>query len=86
MRKNPPSQKNLLVIEGMVARMELAHFDDKAAVHFAQIRAELAKAGKPIGPCSMMIAGDARAEGSILVTNNLKEFQRVPGLGLEHWV
>jgi tRNA(fMet)-specific endonuclease VapC len=79
-------EKNLLAIEGMVARMEVAHFDDKAAVHFGQIKAELAKAGTPIGPYDMMIAGHARAEGLILVTNNLKEFQRVPGLRLENWV
>ena len=84
--KSAQPEKNLLVIEGMVARMEVAHFDDKAAVHFGQIRAELAKAGTPIGPYDMMIAGHARAEGLILVTNNLKEFQRVPGLRLENWV
>lgn len=84
--KSAQPEKNLRVIEGMVARMEVAHFDDKAAVHFGQIRAELAKTGTPIGPYDTMIAGHARAEGLILVTNNLKEFQRVPGLRLENWV
>ncbi|MNG15573.1 tRNA(fMet)-specific endonuclease VapC [compost metagenome] len=84
--KSAQPEKNLLAIEGMVARMEVAHFDDKAAVHFGQIKAELAKAGTPIGPYDMMIAGHARTEGLILVTNNLKEFQRVPGLRLENWV
>ncbi len=49
------------------------------------IRAELAKIGKPIGPYDQMIAGHARSLGLIVVTNNLKEFERVPGLRIEDW-
>jgi tRNA(fMet)-specific endonuclease VapC len=50
------------------------------------IRSELAKAGKPIGPYDQMIAGHARSRGFIVVTNNLREFERVPGLRVEDWV
>lgn len=77
---------NLADIEGLAARLEIASFDVLAATHFGQLRAELYSAGKPIGPYDMMIAGHARALGLVLVTNNLKEFRRVPGLRVENWV
>ncbi len=62
----------------------LFHFDSEAAVYSGQLRAELAKKGTPIGPYDLMIAGHARSEGFILVTNNEKEFVRVPGLRVEN--
>jgi len=78
-------ERNLADIEAMAARLEVVPFDNKAAYHFGQIRAELYRTGQPIGPYDMMIAGQARAMGLILVTNNVKEFERVPGLLLEDW-
>lgn len=78
-------ERNLADIESMSARLELLPFDDKAAYHFGQIRATLYRTGQPIGPYDMMIAGQARAYGLVLVTNNVKEFERVPGLLLEDW-
>ena len=59
---------------------------NSAQIHFGQIRAELARAGTPIGPYDQMIAGHARAAGLVLVTNNVDEFKRVPGLRIENWV
>jgi len=79
-------ERNLADIEGLIARLEAAPFEDHAAEHFGQLRAELYRIGQPIGPYDMMIAGHARAMGLILVTNNMKEFERVPGLRLENWV
>ncbi len=79
-------ERNLADIEAMIARLEVLPFDNKAAYHFGQIRAELYRIGKPIGPYDMMIAGHARRSGLILVTNNVKEFSRVPGLILKNWV
>ncbi|VAW67834.1 VapC toxin protein [hydrothermal vent metagenome] len=79
-------ESNLADIEGFAARLEVLPFENKAADHFGQLRAELYKQGKPIGPYDMMIAGHARSSGLILVTNNMKEFDRVPGLRLENWV
>ncbi len=79
-------EKNLADIEALIARLEVLPFESKAAYHFGQIRAALYKAGSPIGAYDMMIAGHARALGLVLVTNNHKEFQRVPGLLLENWV
>ena len=84
--KSMAPERNLSVIEGFAARVEVLSFDVQAAVHAGQIRSELAKIGKPIGPYDQMIAGHARSLGLILVSNNLKEFQRVPGLRLENWV
>jgi tRNA(fMet)-specific endonuclease VapC len=78
-------ERNLADLEAMAARLEVVPFDNKAAYHFGQIRAELYRKGQPIGPYDMMIAGQARAMGLILVTNNVKEFERVEGLLLEDW-
>ena len=79
-------ERNLADIEIMSARLEILNFDIKASYHFGQVRAELYKTGQPIGPYDMMIAGHARAAGLILVTNNMKEFQRVSGLRVENWL
>ena len=78
-------ERNLADIEAMVARLKVLPFDNMAAYHFGQIRSALYREGRPIGPYDMMIAGQARAAGLILVTNNRKEFERVPGIMLEDW-
>lgn len=78
-------ERNLADIAAFAARLDVLPFDSKAAYHFGQIRAELYRAGRPIGPYDMMIAGHARAAGLILVTNNTKEFKRVSGLMVENW-
>ena len=78
-------ERNLAEIEGLAARLDVATFDADAAVHFGQVRAELYLRGLPIGPYDMMIAGHARSLGFTLITNNLREFQRVPGLRIENW-
>ncbi|WP_067619742.1 type II toxin-antitoxin system tRNA(fMet)-specific endonuclease VapC [Dissulfuribacter thermophilus] len=79
-------ERNLVDIEGFISLVDVLDFDEKAAWHFGRIRAELYKKGQPIGPYDMMIAGHARANGLILVTNNVKEFERVEGLSVENWV
>lgn len=78
--------RNLADVEGFAARLDVLKYDQDAAAHTGQLRAELAKAGTPIGPYDHMIAGHARSQGLILVTNNLREFNRVPGLRVEDWV
>lgn len=78
-------ERNLTDIEALVARLEVLPLDSRAAYHFGQIRAALYAIGQPIGPYDMLIAGHARASGLILVTNNINEFERVPGLLLENW-
>ncbi len=79
-------ERNLADIESLGARLEMMPFDRMAANHFGRIRAELYRVGAPIGPYDMMIAGQARAHGLVLVSNNVKEFERVSGLMLEDWL
>lgn len=84
--KSSQPERNLADIEGMQARLEVLPFEEHAALHFGQLRAELSREGKPIGPYDQMIAAHARACGLILVTNNEREFKRVSGLRIENWV
>ncbi len=84
--KSSAPERNLAVIEGFAARLEVLPYDNDAAAHTGMIRAELAKAGTPIGPYDHMIAGHARSQGMIIVTNNRREFERVQGLRVEDWI
>jgi tRNA(fMet)-specific endonuclease VapC len=77
---------NLAVVEQFCARLEVLPFAERAAYHYGQLWAEVARAGKPIGIHDMMIGGHARSEALTVVTNNLREFERMPGLRLENWL
>ncbi len=77
--------RNLRDVEGFAARLEVLAYDDHAAAHTGQLRAELRRAGRPIGPYDEMIAGHARSRGLVIVTNDTRQFQRVPGLRLANW-
>lgn len=83
--KSALPERNLAVVEGFAARLDVLPYDEIAASHTGQLRAELAKSGTPIGPYDQMIAGHARSRGLIIVTNNRREFDRVPGLRVEDW-
>jgi len=78
-------EKNLAVVEGFLARLEVLDFDQAASEQAAQVRAELAKQGMPIGPYDALIAGHARSLGLTVVTNNTREFERVAGLRVVDW-
>ncbi len=78
--------RNLRDVEGFAARLEVLPYDNEAAAHTGQLRAELKREGRPIGPYDEMIAGHARSKGLVLVTNNTKQFEHVPGLRLADWV
>jgi tRNA(fMet)-specific endonuclease VapC len=60
-------------------------YDAECARHYGEIRSHLEKSGTPIGSMDLLIAAHARAEKLTLVTNNTKEFSRVPGLLIEDW-
>jgi tRNA(fMet)-specific endonuclease VapC len=77
---------NLAAIEHFVARLDVLPFEAKAAAHYGQVRAELERDGTPCGPHDMQIGGHARSEGLIVVTNNMREFSRMPGIRAENWV
>jgi tRNA(fMet)-specific endonuclease VapC len=71
--------------EAFFARFASLPFDDAAAHEFGRIRAGLETAGTPIGPYDMQIAAIALVHGLIVVTHNVREFERVPGLQIEDW-
>lgn len=77
---------NLTAIEDFCSRLEVLPYGAKAAQHYGAIRAHLEKLGHPIGVNDLHIAGHARSEGLVLVTNNMAEFERVPALEMENWV
>ncbi|PMR77699.1 type II toxin-antitoxin system tRNA(fMet)-specific endonuclease VapC [Billgrantia endophytica] len=83
--KSAAPERNLTVVEGFAARLDILDYDTNAAAHTGQLRAELARHGTPIGPYDQMIAGHARSLGLVVVSNNLREFERVPGLRTEDW-
>ncbi len=78
--------KNLSGIEDFCSRLEVLPYGLKSSQHYGSIRAFLAKSGEQIGVNDVHIAAHARSEGLILVTNNIKEFIRVPALQIENWV
>lgn len=84
--KSAIPEKNLSRVESFVARLQVLDYDDAAAIHSGQLHAELVRQGKQIGPYDQLIAGHARSLGLTLITNNLREFERVPGLRVEDWV
>jgi tRNA(fMet)-specific endonuclease VapC len=79
------SVRNADVLRRFLAAMEVAEFDASAAEVAGQVRSWLAGQGTPIGPYDSLIAAHAQALGVTLVTNNLREFERVPGLRLANW-
>ena len=83
--KSQSVRRNLDVVEGLLARLDVLDFDIGAAEHAGEIRATSARIGTPIGPYDIMIAGHARSRGLTLVTNNISEFERISGLRLENW-
>lgn len=73
-------------VEQLLASMAVLPLDEPADQHYADIRATLGQAGKPIGSNDLFIAAHARSRDLTLVTHNLREFQRVPGLRAESWL
>ena len=78
--------QNLAVVEEFASLIEVLPYTPKASAHYGAILAALEKLGRPIGANDLHIAAHARSEGLTLVTNNVGEFERVPGLLIENWV
>ena len=84
--KSSRCSENLAVIEDFCSRLDVLPYSVKAAQHYGVIRAALERIGQPIGVNDLHIAGQARSEGLVLVTNNVSAFVRVPALEVENWV
>ena len=76
----------LLSLELFLAPLEIMEFDFNAAQSYGAIRVLLERQGTPIGAYDLMIAAHALSYGLILVTNNKREFTRIPDLMVENWV
>lgn len=86
MKRSSDPMKNEQALLRFLAPLSILPFDSAAASEYGEIRAFLQRSGMPIGPLDMLIAGHARAENMVLVTNNVREFERVPDLEIENWV
>lgn len=84
--KSSDVPRNLAVVEDFCSRITVQPYGEQAAAHYGSVRATLEKQGQPIGVNDLHIAAHARSEGLTLVSNNLSEFERVPGLLMENWV
>lgn len=79
------SLKNRKALEMFLAPLQILPFDSQCLWFYADLRASLEKQGQSIGPMDTLIAAHALSIGGTLVTNNVKEFVRVPKLKLENW-
>lgn len=84
--KSAKPGQNRLALSQFVAPLEIMPYDDAAAQQYGELRADLERRGTPIGSMDMLIAAHALALNTSLVTNNEREFIRVPGLSTENWV
>src|SRR5688572_26624562 len=80
------SSRNQQALDLVLTSLSVIPFDHAAAVFYGQIRHLLEKKGAPIGPFDTLIAAHALQLNLTLVTNNVREFSRVPGLRLENWI
>ncbi len=83
--KSQHHKKNKTALNEFLSPLDIMPFDEEVTDHCGRIRTYLENKGIPIGPLDMMIAAHAQCLGSTLVTNNKKEFIRVPGLNIEDW-
>ena len=84
-KSSKPGQ-NQEALNQFLLPLEILDFNTNAAIEYGRIRSALEKKGTPIGSLDMLIGAHAKSIGAILVTNNVKEFNRVPGLSMENWV
>ena len=78
--------ENDAALSGLLEFLQVDDFPAGAARDFGEIKTALLTGGKPIGPYDLLIAAHARHLGAVLVTNNEREFRRVPGLSVQSWL
>lgn len=82
--KSQRAAENRSSVDDFVGRLVVLDFDADAALHFGQIRHALRR--QPIGPLDTLIAAHALSRGLVVVTDNVREFRRVPALQVENWI
>ena len=83
--KSPNPEKNLSALSAFITPLEIVAYGEAEAEIYGEIRAELESQGEPIGSMDLLIAAHALSLGSILVTNNTREFSKVSDLRIESW-
>jgi tRNA(fMet)-specific endonuclease VapC len=84
--KSTYQEKNAKALDEFIIPLEVLSFDEEAAHVYGNIRAALEKAGTPIGAMDLLIAAHAVSLGIPLVTNNTREFTRIPSLTVVDWI
>jgi tRNA(fMet)-specific endonuclease VapC len=84
--KSAQPRRNREALEQFISPLDVVAFDREATEAYGRIRTALEKRGVPIGAMDMLIAAHAVSIGATLVTNNKREFERVPGLRVENWI
>ena len=84
--KSSRPDRNRFAFDMFISGIDILSFDDAAASEYGPIRAGLERKGTPIGTNDMLIAAHAKSLGFTIVTNNVREFERVEGLKVENWV
>ena len=79
-------EKNQAALNEFLAPLEVLDFPSEASAVFGMIRAHLSRQGTPIGNYDLLIAAHAFYQGLVLITNNVREFSRVPDLKIENWI
>jgi len=85
-RKSSRPEQNHLALSQFLAPIEILPYGNGAEQRYGELRVQLERQGTPIGSLDMLIAGHALSAGCTLVTNNVREFQRVPNLRVSNWV
>jgi len=83
--KSSSAAKTLRLVENFLQPLAILEFTSSDAATYAQVRAKLERAGTPIGPLDTLIAAQAVGRKLVLVSNNEREFRRVPGLHVQNW-
>ena len=83
--KSSRRKKNQEALNNFLSPLEIVPYDDKAAAAYGQIRSDLEKKGAIVGAIDMLIGAHAQSIPVTLVTKNLREFKRIPGLRVENW-
>lgn len=83
--KSQQKERNKIALVNFLAPIEIIPFSDKSAVQYGEIRSDLENRGQIIGAYDLLIAAHALSENLILITNNIKEFKKIPKLCLQNW-
>jgi tRNA(fMet)-specific endonuclease VapC len=84
--KSMAKRKNWTIVENFISTFDIVFFDFASSLMYAKVRVALEQKGTPIGPMDLLIASISLAHNYTLVTNNIKEFQRIKNLKLENWI